>query len=334
MVHFVEEVERRNTGAGPGKRIGFSVVTNLMVATDDQLAWCGDHGVRVSYTLNGPREIHDHYRVTRAGTGSYLVVMNRVEQVRANRACCSLRRDVAAIEQFEDREEFVAEIILAAADAGERRGRADHRAIADERAVVGFDAPDRRDDVAVDPVLLLDRVEDRLVLRENGAAVRDAIVVHQDVEVIPERFGELGLGIEQVHDPQIRREAGDGGVEHRARHAAALGLRPQRGEAAAEIGRRRADRLRRHLRVIGGAGFAAPFQRRRGRRGLRRAGCARPIEQRADVEALGERRRRQGGGSQGCRAEQAHRSGKSRHGVPRILCCVPRHGDSIWLRAR
>ena len=81
MVHFVGEVERRN--AGPGKTIGFSVVTNLMVATDDQLAWCGDHGVRVSYTLNGPREIHDHYRVTRAGTGSYLVVMNRVEQVRA-----------------------------------------------------------------------------------------------------------------------------------------------------------------------------------------------------------------------------------------------------------
>ena len=37
---------------------------------------------------------------------------------------------VAAMENFQRGEKFVAEIILPAADAGERRGRADHRPVA------------------------------------------------------------------------------------------------------------------------------------------------------------------------------------------------------------
>ena len=144
------------------------------------------------------------------------------------------------------------------------------------RAVVGLHAPDRGDDVAVDPVGLLHRVEDRAVLREDGAAVRDALLADQEVEIVPERLGEFGLGVEQIHDPQIRRQAGDIGVEHRAADAAALGLRPQPLEAAAEISRSRADRLRRHQRMAGGAGLAAPFRRRVGAA----AAAARRLERR------------------------------------------------------
>ena len=73
-------------------------------------------------------------------------------------SCSALH--VAASENFQRREKLVAEIILAAADAGERRGRADHRAFADLGAVVGFDAPDGGDEMAVDAIGLLDRVED------------------------------------------------------------------------------------------------------------------------------------------------------------------------------
>ena len=138
---------------------------------------------------------------------------------------------VAAMQDFQRREKLVAEIGLPPADAGERRGRADHRAVAAERAVVRLHAPDRGDDVAVDAVGLLDLVEDRLVLASSSRPVCDARVVHQDVEIVPERLGELGLRVHQVHDPQVGREPGDVLVEARARDVALGGERPQAFEA-------------------------------------------------------------------------------------------------------
>lgn len=81
MRHFVEEAKRRNRQAG--KDLSFSVVTNLMLATDDQLRYCQDEGIGVSYTLNGPQQIHDSYRMTRRGTGSFLRVMDRSQDVQA-----------------------------------------------------------------------------------------------------------------------------------------------------------------------------------------------------------------------------------------------------------
>ena len=79
MRTVVEHANALNQDAG--KRLGFSVVTNLMMATDDQLAFCRDHDVRVSYTLNGPRPTHDQYRRTERGAGSFNGVMRRLRQV-------------------------------------------------------------------------------------------------------------------------------------------------------------------------------------------------------------------------------------------------------------
>lgn len=81
LVSFVEEARRQNQRGG--KDLSFTIVTNLMLATDAQLRYCQGEGISVSYTLNGPQEIHDHYRTTRRGTGSYLPVMTRVQQVQA-----------------------------------------------------------------------------------------------------------------------------------------------------------------------------------------------------------------------------------------------------------
>ena len=147
-----------------------------------------------------------------------------------------LRLQVAAMQDFQRGEKLVAEIGLAAADAGERRGRAQHRPVAAERAVVRLDAPDRGDDVAVDAVLLLDLVEDGLVLGEDLAAAGDARVAHQDVEIIPERLGELRLRIDQVHDAQIGRQPCGVFLEARARDVALGGQRPQPFDAGFEIG--------------------------------------------------------------------------------------------------
>lgn len=81
MMHFVEETKKANKAIG--KDIRWAVVSNLMVATDEQLAYCYDNGIQVSYTLNGPREIHDTFRISRNGKGSYDAVMRRMDQIKS-----------------------------------------------------------------------------------------------------------------------------------------------------------------------------------------------------------------------------------------------------------
>ncbi len=63
------------------KTIRFTIVSNLMVARDEQLQFCYDNQVGISYSVNGPAYVHDHYRYTRNKTGSHLVVMNRVQEI-------------------------------------------------------------------------------------------------------------------------------------------------------------------------------------------------------------------------------------------------------------
>ena len=170
----------------------------------------------------------------------------------------------------------------------------------------------------VDAVGLLDRVERRLVLGEDRAAVGDPRFADQEIEIVPERFGELGLGVEQVHDPQVRRQAGDMRVVHGTRHAAARPQRPQALEAAAKIRRGRADRLRSHGRMARCAGLAAPLRAGRcSRRCLHwrdRTGGGRPLKQGSDVETLGLRRASHAGGDQR-RGAKRLAGGKSGHVV-------------------
>lgn len=78
---FVEEARRLDALAG--KHVRFTVVSNLMVAKDEQLAFCMDNGISISYTLNGPQHIHDHYRKTRSGSNSYLIVIDSIRQIQA-----------------------------------------------------------------------------------------------------------------------------------------------------------------------------------------------------------------------------------------------------------
>ena len=251
--------------------------------------------------------------------------------------------DVAARQDFERRKKFLAEIVLPAADTGQRRGRADHRPLADLGAVIGFDAPDRGDHVTVDAVGVLNRIEGGAVPGEHRAPVGDARVTDQDVEIVPDRLGEFRLRIHQVHDPQIGREPRSLCLEGGARHLAARDLRPQPFEAVAEIGRRGADRVSRHQRMAGGTRFAAPCRRRARRRrrcGRRRSGIARSAEQRAQlIKALaggrcGERRADRADHDQVLQrcARFCHFVWSS--GQPHQFSHSPSHGEYIWLQNR
>ena len=60
------------------------------------------------------------------------------------------------------------------------------------------------------------------MLREDGPSVRDALIADQDIEIVPERLGELGLRVHQIHDAQVGREARDIGLEHLAGETAGI----------------------------------------------------------------------------------------------------------------
>jgi uncharacterized protein len=81
MKHFVAEVHRQN--ASVGKTVSFAVTTNVMLLEEEHLEFCRDQGVGISYSLNGPEEMHDSFRITRSGAGSFATVMRKLEALRA-----------------------------------------------------------------------------------------------------------------------------------------------------------------------------------------------------------------------------------------------------------
>src|SRR5665213_2204357 len=88
-----------------------------------------------------------------------------------------VRLDVAAVENIERGDEFIAEVVLTAADTGERRGRAQHRSVAADLAVIGLDTPDRGDGIAVDAIGFFRSIESATIFFQERAASCDAVVI-------------------------------------------------------------------------------------------------------------------------------------------------------------
>ena len=160
--------------------------------------------------------------------------------------------------------------------------------------------------MTVDAVGLLHRVERRAVFGEDGAAIGDARVGDQDVEIFPWRLAELGLRIKQVHDPQIRRDARQQLVEQRARDVAALRQRPDAFEAVRKFAAAARIARRAHQRMTGGADL---------RRSIRAAPAGRaPAAPAASAPCLWSRR-----GEQRAEIEPAQpRAGASKQHQPRL----------------
>jgi hypothetical protein len=69
-------------------------------------------------------------------------------------------------------------------------------------------------------------VELRLVFCENLATLGEPIVVHENVEIIPDRLGKFRLRIHQVHDSQIGLEPRGEALKTLLRNAATLRVGP------------------------------------------------------------------------------------------------------------
>jgi len=98
MVDFIEEMRRRNLGVG--KELSFTVTSNLMIAGDEHLRYCAENGVGISYSLNGPAHIHDHYRKTRRGQGSYAKVMDRLRDIQTRYPGLVATSPLCVIDQY------------------------------------------------------------------------------------------------------------------------------------------------------------------------------------------------------------------------------------------
>lgn len=70
--YIVELVERRNEDEHPDQRrdVAFVLTTNLSAVSSEVLAFCADHDVHVSTSLDGPRDLHNANR-PRMGGDSY-----------------------------------------------------------------------------------------------------------------------------------------------------------------------------------------------------------------------------------------------------------------------
>jgi His-Xaa-Ser system radical SAM maturase HxsB len=77
--YIVEQVQARNTVER--RELQFVIATNLVFVTDEMLAFCRAHGIVISTSLDGPRDLHNHNR-PRPGGESYELTIAGIRRVR------------------------------------------------------------------------------------------------------------------------------------------------------------------------------------------------------------------------------------------------------------
>jgi serine-type anaerobic sulfatase-maturating enzyme len=66
----------------PGQRISFTIQTNGTLLTSEWAEFFREHGFLVGLSIDGPREIHDAYRVDKGGKGSFTRVLAGLDLLR------------------------------------------------------------------------------------------------------------------------------------------------------------------------------------------------------------------------------------------------------------
>ena len=79
---FRRSVELAEAVKRPGQRIVHTMQTNATLLTDEWGAFLAEHGFLVGVSIDGPREVHDTYRVDKGGKGSFDRVMTGLDVLR------------------------------------------------------------------------------------------------------------------------------------------------------------------------------------------------------------------------------------------------------------
>jgi uncharacterized protein len=79
---FRRSVELAQKLKQPGQQITYTIQTNGTLLNDDWAAFFKQHGFLVGLSIDGPRELHDTYRVDKGGKGSFDRVMRGLAVLR------------------------------------------------------------------------------------------------------------------------------------------------------------------------------------------------------------------------------------------------------------
>jgi uncharacterized protein len=81
MKHIVLRAKEKNAKLTFPKDLAFVAATNLAIVTDEMLDFCAEHGVGISTSLDGPRDLHNKNR-PRPGGDSYERTIASIRKVR------------------------------------------------------------------------------------------------------------------------------------------------------------------------------------------------------------------------------------------------------------
>jgi uncharacterized protein len=90
----------------PGQRITYTIQTNGTLLDDDWAAFFKEHGFLVGLSIDGPRELHDAYRVDKGGKGSFDRVMRGLAALRRHGVDWNALTTVHAANQDKGREVY------------------------------------------------------------------------------------------------------------------------------------------------------------------------------------------------------------------------------------
>lgn len=111
---IVQAAEYR--AAARGKRLQFVITTNLALLNDEVLDFCAEHGVLLSTSLDGPRDLHNKNR-PRRGNNSYELAVAGIARVKQRLGSDKVSALMTTTEASLDRvEEIVDEYLLQGLD--------------------------------------------------------------------------------------------------------------------------------------------------------------------------------------------------------------------------
>jgi len=79
---FRRSVEIANRHLAPGQRAAYTIQTNATLINDEWAAFFKENDFLVGASIDGPRELHDAYRVDKGGQGSFDKVVRGLEALR------------------------------------------------------------------------------------------------------------------------------------------------------------------------------------------------------------------------------------------------------------
>ena len=103
---FRRATELAREYARPGQRIGYTIQTNGTLLDDDWGELFREHGYLVGISIDGPRELHDAYRVDKGGKGTFDRVIHGLDLLKKHEVEWNVLTTVHAVNEGHGRDVY------------------------------------------------------------------------------------------------------------------------------------------------------------------------------------------------------------------------------------